>query len=81
MMTKNRYLTVAFGLLAIMAASAVTIADNSEAGYSGFLGGDEVYERLEKVEVRDGREVYRWIGPKLSFANYKSVLVDDVVTT
>jgi hypothetical protein len=31
------------------------------------------------VEVRDGREAYRWIGPKLSFANYKSVLVDDVV--
>jgi hypothetical protein len=43
MMTKKRYLTVAFGLLAIMAASAVTIADNSEAGYSGFLGGDDVY--------------------------------------
>ena len=33
----------------------------------------------EEVEIRDGRTAKRWIGPKLSFANYKKVMVKDVI--
>lgn len=45
---------------------------------SGYLG-PEVYAMLEEVEIRDGRKSQRWLGPKLNFANYKRVLIEDVI--
>ncbi len=44
----------------------------------GYLG-PEVYEKLEAVESSTGRMVRRWVGPKLSFANYQKVLVAPVI--
>ena len=49
-----------------------------EAEHSGYLS-DETYAKLEKIETPQGKESMRWLGPKLSFANYKSILLDDVV--
>jgi len=62
---------------ALCFASAGTMAADEVTGVSGYLG-TEVYEKLEEVETRDGRKAKRWIGPKLSFANYKKVLIKDV---
>lgn len=44
----------------------------------GYLG-KEMYEKLEDVESSSGRMVKRWIGPRFSFANYKTVLIEDVI--
>ena len=58
--------------------SAGAFAKEEATETSGFLG-PEIYAKLEQVKARDGKKVSRWIGPKLSFANYQKVLVDDVV--
>jgi len=50
----------------------------AESQYSGFLGPDGNYERLEKVELKSGQKAMRWLGPTLNIANYKSVLLDPV---
>jgi hypothetical protein len=63
-------------LISVFVTGAALAAD--EPQYSGFLG-DEVYAKLELVEIRKGTVAQRWVGPKLNFANYKSILVDDVV--
>lgn len=63
-------------LISVFVTGAALAAD--EPQYSGFLG-DEVYAKLEPVEIRKGTVAQRWVGPKLNFANYKSILVDDVV--
>jgi hypothetical protein len=79
MFALNRY-AVLGGLLAILGiASTGAFADKDEkAEVSGYLA-PEMYAMLEEVEIKDGRKSKRWIGPKLNFANYKSVLIDDVV--
>lgn len=69
-------ITVFAFLIGVFVTGAALAAD--EPQYSGFLG-DEVYAKLELVEIRKGTVAQRWVGPKLNFANYKSILVDDVV--
>ena len=46
---------------------------------SGFLGDDAVYNKLEKVDIEGKSFAMRWIGPKLTPANYTAVLVENVV--
>ncbi len=53
-------------------------ATQASAVSGGYLG-EEIYQKLEDVESSSGRMVKRWIGPKLSFANYKTLLVEDVI--
>lgn len=49
-----------------------------EPQHSGYLSAD-VYDKLQEVEIREGDTAQRWMSPQLNFANYKTLLVDDVV--
>ena len=62
----------------LLGATAALAAEEKLGDVSGYLG-PEVYAKLEEVEIRSGVKAKRWVGPKLSFANYKRVLIDDVV--
>ncbi len=60
---------------------AVLLGQNAwadEPQHSGYLTED-VYQKLELVEIREGDAAQRWMSPQLNFANYKTLLVDDVV--
>jgi len=65
------------GLLFLTASSAWAAGDELKH-ISGYLDA-ETYKKLEAVEVRDGATSYRWVGPKLNFANYKKILIEPVV--
>ena len=72
-------------LLAVVMYGAIGSANSiaaDETQYSGYLG-EGVYARLQPVEIDDGTKkgarAERWIGPKASFANYKSVWLKEVV--
>ena len=67
-------------LLAILcfAVAGVSAAEDEATKVSGYLGPD-IYAMLEEVEIREGLKTKRWIGPKLSFANYKTVLIEPVI--
>jgi hypothetical protein len=65
------------GLFFFTTSSAWAAEENLE-DVSGYLG-PEVYKKLVEVEIRDGTRARRWIGPKLNFANYKKVLIEEVV--
>ena len=58
-------------LISVFVTGAALAAD--ELQYSGFLG-DEVYAKLEPVEIRKGTVAQRWVGPKLN-RNVKRVLL------
>lgn len=65
------------GLLFLTASSAWAAED--ELRYiSGYLE-PEIYKKLEAVDIRDGVTGFRWVGPKLNFANYKKVLIEEIV--
>jgi hypothetical protein len=63
--------------IVLLGFSVVSIA-KEEPTYSGYLG-DEVYGKLQEVELRKGVKAKRWIGPKLNFTNYQKILIDNVV--
>jgi len=73
----TRYATLA-GFLAVLCFTSVAAMAAEEPKPSGYLG-PEVYAMLEEVDIREGTRVKRWIGPKLSFANYKKVLIEPVI--
>jgi hypothetical protein len=75
--TVNFTLVTLLSLLLAQVTLRVSAAEDM-AELSGYLG-PEIYERLKDVEVHKGTNVKRWIGPKLSFANYKKVLVEEVI--
>ena len=79
-MSKLMKQVYASGLAALfsVALSSATVADEDMSDVSGYLGPD-IYKKLEDVEIRDGTKAKRWIGPKLSFANYKSFLIEDII--
>jgi len=52
----------------LLGFSVVSIA-KEEPTYSGYLG-DEIYGKLQEVEIHEGVKAKRWIDPKLNFANY-----------
>jgi hypothetical protein len=68
------------GLLTVLffTSTAAVAAEDDTGKVSGYLGPD-IYAMLEEVEAHEGFKVKRWIGPKLSFANYKKVLVEPVI--
>jgi hypothetical protein len=68
------------GLLAMfcITSSGAIAAEEKIENISGYLG-PEIYAKLVDVEIKDGRKTKRWVGPKLSFANYKTVLIEDVI--
>lgn len=70
-------IAICFSFLLVSIGNQVRAAQEEEE-LSGYLG-PEIYQRLEDVTVRKGTKVRRWIGPKLSFANYKKVLVEEVI--
>ena len=61
----------------LLFAFSVAAAKKEEPVYSGYLAED-IYPKLEEVEIREDVTAMRWIGPKLNFANFKSVLIEDV---
>ena len=65
--------------LLIVALTGSAVAEEEKPQYSGFLGDDSVYAKLEEVELHKKIKGHRWIGPTLNVSNYQSVLVDDVV--
>jgi O-succinylbenzoate synthase len=73
---RNASRSAVFAILTFMSVEALPAEDLTKV--SGYLG-PEVYAMLEEVDIADGRKVKRWIGPKLNFANYKSVLIEDVI--
>ena len=76
----NKFCILFLSLLLIVAnIKILTFAGESDMPHSGYLGSDDIYDRLEKAETDNGNEVYRWIGPRLNLDNYSSILVDDVV--
>ncbi len=79
-MSKNTQYASLAGLLAMLCftSAGVSAAEKEASKVSGYLG-PEVYALLEEVQTHDGTTVKRWIGPKLSFANYKKVLIEDVI--
>ena len=79
-MSKLMKQVYASGLAALfsVALSSATVADEDMSDVSGYLGPD-IYKKLEDVENRDGTRAKRWIGPKLSFANYKTFLIEDII--
>ncbi len=60
-------------------ATVLEVMADAHEGNSGFLGDDSVYARMDKVDIKGDSAGKRWIGPKLTPANYKAVLVEDVV--
>ena len=73
---RNASRSAFFAILTFMSWGASSAEDAAKV--SGYLG-PEVYAMLEEVEIADGRKARRWVGPKLSFANYKSVLIEEVI--
>ena len=67
-----------FASLGAVAAEESKEKDKEGEHYSGYLGAD-IYARMVEVEVKNGAKVRRWIGPKLSFANYKKILIEPAV--
>ena len=63
--------------LSLLFAFSVAAAKKEEPVYSGYLAED-IYPKLEEVEIREDVTAKRWIGPKLNFSNFKSVLIEDV---
>ena len=64
-------------MLCLTSAGAIAAVDEVTK-VSGYLG-PEIYALLEEVETKSGDKVKRWVGPKLSFANYKKVLIEEVI--
>lgn len=76
----NKIATIVLILtIALAYLSPFAVADDSKVPNSGYLGGADIYDRLQKVKTKNGKDVHRWIEPKLNKDNYKSVLIDDVV--
>jgi len=74
----KRYLGLIGAVMILCSASISLVAAETKEELTGYLG-PEIYAKLSDVEVRKGIKVRRWVGPKLNFANFKSVLVDDVI--
>ena len=71
----------AFRSSLVFCAVLLTVALSSTAAeqkFSGFLGADENYARLQKVELRSGQRAKRWLSPSLNFANYQKIMIDSV---
>jgi hypothetical protein len=61
------------------AAQNTTAQKEAEIHKSGYLGPDEIYDRLVKTKTKSGKVVYRWKGPKLTKENFNSVLIENIV--
>jgi hypothetical protein len=68
-----------FALLASMCFAAPLGAAGPQPGYSGFLGEEDVYARLQPVELRQGEYASRWLAEDLARGFFGSVLVDPVM--
>ncbi len=66
------------GLLALLFCIPMALLAKDKVERSGYLG-DDIYARLESVEIHEDVTAERWIGPRLSFANFQNVLIDDVI--
>ena len=66
-----------FVSLGAVAAEKSKNENTEEEHFSGYFDED-IYAKMVDVEVKTGALVKRWIGPKLSFANYKKILIEPV---
>ena len=57
---------------------SVAAAKKEEVSYSGYLAED-IYPKLEEIEIHEGVTAKRWIGPRLNFANYKLIIIDTIL--
>lgn len=73
--TINKVLVLGFSLLFSLSVAA---AKKEAPSYSGYLAED-IYPKLEEIEIHKGVTAKRWIGPRLNFSNFKSVLIEDVI--
>ena len=81
----RRLSTVSGALLATLLLACALLALHSSPSraddwqYSGFLGANENYQKLEEVKLDSGEKAMRWISPGLILENYKRALVEPVV--
>jgi len=68
----------AMALFSVLFIAFSQLATAGEDEYSGFLGTDEDYARLQKVELASGQDAKRWMSPDLNLANYQQVMIDPV---
>ena len=68
----------AMALFSVLFIAFSQLATAGEGEYSGFLGTDEDYARLQKVELASGQDAKRWMSPDLNLANYQQVMIDPV---
>ena len=70
-------ITAGLSALLLIFTTSMATADDEQT-YSGYLA-EEVYGKLEKVEIREDETAERWLGPKMSLANYKAILIEPVI--
>ena len=66
-----RIVTMGARLVAVLivAWTGTAAAEEEKPQYSGFLGDDSVYAKLEEVELHKKVKGQRWIGPTLNISN------------
>lgn len=69
---------VVFVALSAAVCSLPALAEEAPK-YSGFIGDDSAYARLQEVKLHKGITAKRWFAPHLSPEHYQSAMVDDVV--
>ncbi len=65
-------------LMAICSLPVLAEPEADEYPRSGFLP-DEIYDQLQEIDTNKEIQARRWIGPRLNFANFQSVMVDEVI--
>ena len=70
-------LLAVFCLGSVGAGAAEDSKDKDQEHFSGYLDKD-TYAKMVPMELESGVLASRWLGPKLSFANYKKVIIDPV---
>jgi hypothetical protein len=63
--------------IALFPALLVAEPGTDEIPRSGWLP-DEIYDQLEQIETNKQIKARRWLGPRLNFANFQTVMVDEV---
>lgn len=71
--------TITFAEKQSPTAQSSTAPKEAEIAKSGYLGSDEVYDRLVETKTKNGKVVYRWRDSRLTKENFNSVLIEDVV--
>lgn len=66
-------------LVVLLCTTGAFAQSDSATPNSGFLGGADIYARLQPVKAEHGQDAKRWIDPSLRAGQYTAVLIDPVV--